>query len=1004
MVISVGSIGANVILGINTFTANADKVIEKAFKVQGAINGIAQRASAAGRTFTIMAVGGTLAAKQIGGAFIGAASQMEDYQVVMTSLTKSTEETTRFIKDLTHYAAATPFELNEIIGSASVLTATFKGNTDEIRRWLPALAELGAMAKLQGVSFRESALQFNRMITQGAGAADLFRDRGILAMLGIDAKVDTDIVKLREKLFTVLTDVQGPFAGMAEKLAKTFSGILSQIADQWFIFRNEVMNDSGLFEDLKNSVQKFLTVLVENRKAIVDYISAHREMVETIIIGTTLFLAFAAAMTALGFVIPPLTVSLGWLTSGVSLLNAAIVTMLMKLGMTSAVAFPVSTTLIGLGVAGGIAAYSLRAVGVDLEALRKLFPLTASAMDGLIGSFSALTMVASNSSLALDTANLAVLKMERSVATLRQKALDSSGIGNFIDTTKSQESLKELNKEIASMEGKVVGGMINATTGMSNEWSQKTKDMAKSADVLFKYLGVSTWEQFKKDASSAIDFVGEKFPALKKMITDTKQVDLEQVDYTKLLGMPDFTKPGVKMAEGVKQGVDKAARELERLQEKGRTVFENLFPAEGAMTDVIDKITALQAIGKDSPEAMNRLQADVAENFKGSSAELLQVEQRLVAMGGAAAMVGDNLSAIKDQAAIDEINLQAQEALAQFSQWQYSIDTFNQKLIDLTATAESMGQSLASEDITVAVRELADSLGVDTLEEVQRLEKALIKLGGPAKVVFTEIRDKVKETKIDEMSNQFMDFTRAVSGLGPKFKTMATVAETSFRIIRAAQAAASLGFSEILSLVIEIINAIGLLGGDTEKSMSDMDKFMDDLASTAEEVADRMTDAIVQFARTGKAEIGDLVDFILQEFLRAGISNLIVNPAVSWVGDALGFAKGGVFDKGNLIKAEKGHVTSGPELFQFRSGQMGVRGEAGTEAVLPLTRRNGILGVQSGQTPAPIVNIHNNALPQESVTVTHSQNDGQHVVDIILDVVRVGMMDGSLQSAMRGIR
>jgi len=1003
MVISAGSIAVNATLGITSFTANADKVIEKAFQVQGAIAGIAQKAAAAGRTFTILAVGGVLAAKRISSAFITAASDLENYETVILSMTKSTEETARFIKDLTQYAAATPFELNEIISSASVLTATFKGNTDEIRRWLPALADLGAMAKLRKIDFETMTLQFNRMITQGAGAVDLFRDAGILSMLGIDAKIDTDIVKMREKMFKALTDVEGPFKGLAEKLARTFSGIMSQIADQWFMLRTEIMNDSGLFDDLKSGAQKLLGALAQNRRGITEYISSHREMVETVLIGTAAFLGLASALTALGFIIPPLVVSLSLLASPLNLISALLTTIMVKMGVTATVAGPMGIALTALGVVTIGLVYSIRALNNNMDELAKSFPHIASAVGVVSDAFTGLTTVAKNSSLALLSAQSTALGFRKSWAMGAHDLRDAMGLNWGDDDKNFQGYMAKLDSDINATNEKIIKGAFETSSKVNETWKKSSEEIDKNSPSFSGILGKSVWEQIKKDAGGVVDFFKEKFPEVQKMISSVQGADIKQVDYNALLGNPDFEKPGLKVGAGMKKGVDKAIKELERLQEQGRTVFENLFPAEGVIADVTEKIRALHSIGKDSPEAMSRMQSSIAESFKGTNKELLEAEQRLVAMGGAAALVGDGLLAIKDSAAIDEISLQAQQALETFTLWPTAIRDFNENLTEVTKTAATLGTSIATEDIVRSVEELSSALGVDTIAEIERLEDALGDLGPDVAKLFSDMKKKIQDVKVEKFNDQFLELTQAVSGLGPKFKTMATIAETAFKVIRAAQAAASLGFSEILALVIEIINAMGILGGSSEKSMSDMDKFMDDLASTAEDVADRMTDAIVEFARTGKAEIGDLADYILSEFLRAGISNLVVNPAVDFIGDSF-FAKGGAFWKGNLIPAAKGHVTSGPELFKFRSGEMGVRGEAGNEAILPLSRKNGVLGVQSTAGPAPIVNIYNNGLPEGSIDVQHRQSDGQNIVDIILNVVNVGLMDGSLNLGLKGIR
>ena len=63
-------------------------------------------------------------------------------------------------------------------------------------------------------------------------------------------------------------------------------------------------------------------------------------------------------------------------------------------------------------------------------------------------------------------------------------------------------------------------------------------------------------------------------------------------------------------------------------------------------------------------------------------------------------------------------------------------------------------------------------------------------------------------------------------------------------------------------------------------------------------------------------------------------------------GGATYAAHGQAFSYGNLIAFGRGGLTNGPELFGMSAGRTGLRGEAGTEAVLPLRRgSNGDLGV-----------------------------------------------------------
>ncbi|MCV6824093.1 MULTISPECIES: phage tail tape measure protein [Halocynthiibacter] len=84
-----------------------------------------------------------------------------------------------------------------------------------------------------------------------------------------------------------------------------------------------------------------------------------------------------------------------------------------------------------------------------------------------------------------------------------------------------------------------------------------------------------------------------------------------------------------------------------------------------------------------------------------------------------------------------------------------------------------------------------------------------------------------------------------------------------------------------------------------------------------------------------------------------GIIASTVNDAV---GGVMGFQSGGAFTQGKVMPFAKGGVISGPTNFPMRGG-MGLMGEAGPEAIMPLARgADGSLGVrtQGGGRPVNI--------------------------------------------------
>lgn len=107
------------------------------------------------------------------------------------------------------------------------------------------------------------------------------------------------------------------------------------------------------------------------------------------------------------------------------------------------------------------------------------------------------------------------------------------------------------------------------------------------------------------------------------------------------------------------------------------------------------------------------------------------------------------------------------------------------------------------------------------------------------------------------------------------------------------------------------------------------------------------------------------------------------------------YGKGGVFRGGReLKKFANGGVVNGPTMFPMSSG-VGLMGEAGPEAIVPLTRRNGKLGVEAA---APVINIINNAGAQ----VTTRQN-ARGETDVLIEAMATAITRGgnTLDSAIQ---
>jgi lambda family phage tail tape measure protein len=179
-----------------------------------------------------------------------------------------------------------------------------------------------------------------------------------------------------------------------------------------------------------------------------------------------------------------------------------------------------------------------------------------------------------------------------------------------------------------------------------------------------------------------------------------------------------------------------------------------------------------------------------------------------------------------------------------------------------------------------------------------------------------------------------------------------------------------------------------------------------------------MTDAITEFAMTGKMSFSDFADSVIRDLMRIVIQQQILGPLAGAAGGFLsglfsgpssaagsasrGFnfagemssffsrnAKGNVYQSPSL-SAYSGGVYDSPQLFAFAQG--GVFGEAGPEAIMPLSRdSSGSLGVKAigGGGMKLVVNIIESQ--GKGGQAEQRQEDGVSIVDLFFDQIDAKM-------------
>lgn len=168
-----------------------------------------------------------------------------------------------------------------------------------------------------------------------------------------------------------------------------------------------------------------------------------------------------------------------------------------------------------------------------------------------------------------------------------------------------------------------------------------------------------------------------------------------------------------------------------------------------------------------------------------------------------------------------------------------------------------------------------------------------------------------------------------------------------------------------------------------------------------EDTLDGMSSSLADFIMTGKSSFSDFAESILNDLARiatqkavAGIAGSLFSD--SGIGSALGgifaSAHGNVFDGGHDVAFATGGVVGSPTYFPMTNGKTGLMGEAGPEAIIPLSRIGNDLGVKS--TPSKVVlNIENNTSSEISADkiseMTRTNENGE--IEKVLSIVMSGV-------------
>ena len=243
-------------------------------KTKVAFNGVRAgltnlRASVFSLQSALIGIGGGLVVRSL----LKVGRDVEELGIRFNFLFGNVKEGQKAFKGLIDFASRVPFSLEEIASASGNLAVVAK-DAEELQKILKIT---GNVASVTGLDFRTTAEQIQRSFSSGIGSADLFRERGVRALLGFKAGMTVTTEETIQR-FEELFGENGRFSKATEVLSTTFTGTLSMLGDKLFKFKLET-NQAGFFDFAKNALVVINRLIEQNSSQLSTFAS---------LVGTTL--------------------------------------------------------------------------------------------------------------------------------------------------------------------------------------------------------------------------------------------------------------------------------------------------------------------------------------------------------------------------------------------------------------------------------------------------------------------------------------------------------------------------------------------------------------------------------------------------------------------------------------------------------------------------------------------------------------------------------------------
>lgn len=195
---------------------------------------------------------------------IKVSAKFENWQIQLEAFTNSTILAKKKLKELIDFSVRTPFTPEEVLDvSALLLPLEQAGYKLE-----DLLTMAGNIAAAYPMTFKEAALNLNKALSAGMGAARLFYEQGVRAHMQVLSGIE-DLTRVSQEdlakiFYSIYADPSSPLARGIQKLSRTYEGLMSTLKGEWFLFKEAV--GEKVFESVKQDLKAVLVLIRKSKE------------------------------------------------------------------------------------------------------------------------------------------------------------------------------------------------------------------------------------------------------------------------------------------------------------------------------------------------------------------------------------------------------------------------------------------------------------------------------------------------------------------------------------------------------------------------------------------------------------------------------------------------------------------------------------------------------------------------------------------------------------------